>query len=54
MEEVIARAPLARPDYVEVVDAETLAPVASATDSAVAVLAVRLGATRLIDNLPLA
>jgi pantoate--beta-alanine ligase len=54
MEEVIARAPLARPDYVEVVDAETLAPVARATDGAVAVLAVRLGATRLIDNAALA
>jgi pantoate--beta-alanine ligase len=50
MQAVIGRAPLARPDYVEVVDRETLEPVQTASDCAVAVLAVRLGRTRLIDN----
>jgi pantoate--beta-alanine ligase len=54
MERIIAEAPLARPDYVEVVDGETLAPAERVTDRAVAVLAVRMGRTRLIDNLPFA
>ncbi len=45
--------PLARTDYVEIVDRETLEPVGELTDRAVAVLAVRIGATRLIDNMPL-
>jgi pantoate--beta-alanine ligase len=53
MRGVIAGAPLARPDYVEVVDCETLEPLTDATDRAVAVLAVRIGTTRLIDNMPL-
>jgi pantoate--beta-alanine ligase len=44
---------LARTDYVEIVDRETLEPVGELTDRAVAVLAVRIGATRLIDNMPL-
>ncbi|KPK62754.1 MAG: pantoate--beta-alanine ligase [Planctomycetes bacterium SM23_32] len=52
MRAVIAAAPLARPDYVEVVDHETLEPVSEVTDRAVAVLAVRIGRTRLIDNMP--
>jgi pantothenate synthetase len=39
---------------VEVVDGETLAPAERVTDRAVAVLAVRMGRTRLIDNLPFA
>jgi pantoate--beta-alanine ligase len=52
MRRAIAEAPLARPDYVEIVDRETLAPQQTVTDRAVAVLAVRLGHTRLIDNLP--
>ncbi len=52
MERVIAEAPLARADYVEIVDRETLAPVERVDDRAVAVLAVAIGKTHLIDNLP--
>jgi len=50
---IIERRPLARPDYVEIVDRETLEAVEKLSDRAVAVLAVRLGDTRLIDNMPL-
>ena len=52
MRGIIAEARLAQVDYVDVVDKETLKPLRLATDRAVAVLAVRLGATRLIDNAP--
>jgi pantoate--beta-alanine ligase len=52
MRGIIAQASLARPDYIEVVDGETLAPVAQVTDGAVAVLATRFGSVRLIDNMP--
>ncbi len=38
-------------DYLEIVDPETLAPLVSAKDSMVLLVAVRLGSTRLIDNL---
>jgi pantoate--beta-alanine ligase len=54
MERVIAAAPLARPDYVEIVDRLTLQPVERVDERAVAVLAVRVGGVRLIDNLPFA
>lgn len=51
LESLLAAEPLAKPDYVVIVDAETLQPVASLTDGPVVVaLAVRFGATRLIDN----
>jgi pantoate ligase/cytidylate kinase len=40
-------------DYIEVVDPETLAPLSSAKESMVLLVAVRLGRTRLIDNLVL-
>ncbi len=53
MERVIAKAPLARADYVDIVDARTLRRAESADEQAVAVLAVRIGKTRLIDNHPL-
>jgi pantoate--beta-alanine ligase len=45
MREVLAAEPLARPDYSEVVDEETFRG-----PGRLAVLAVRIGATRLIDN----
>jgi pantothenate synthetase len=45
---VIAAEPPAQPDYVEVVDPATFTP-----PGTIAVLAVRFGATRLIDNHPL-
>jgi pantoate--beta-alanine ligase len=49
--QVIGEAPLARIDYVEVVDAITLQPVEMAGPSSVLVLAVFFGRTRLIDNI---
>ena len=47
---VMAREPLARVDYVALVDPETLAPVETVDDRAVLALAVWIGSTRLIDN----
>jgi len=51
--QVIGEAPLARIDYVEVVDAITLQPVEMAGPGPVLVLAVFFGRTRLIDNIRL-
>jgi len=48
--EVINEAPLARIDYVELVDAKTLQPVEMAGPNAVLLFAVFFGKTRLIDN----
>ena len=42
---------LAEPEYVELVDAETLEPVTRLRGVCLALLAVRIGAVRLIDNL---
>jgi pantoate--beta-alanine ligase len=50
---VISEAPLARIDYVELVDAGTLQPVEMAGPNSVLVLAVFFGKTRLIDNIRL-
>ncbi|MFH0902736.1 MAG: pantoate--beta-alanine ligase [Pseudomonadota bacterium] len=47
---VLASAPSAIPEYVELRDAETLAPVDSVEHPAVIALAARVGKTRLIDN----
>lgn len=52
--QMISKAGLARIDYVEVVDGETLEPVESVKPGARLVLAVFFGKTRLIDNLQLA
>jgi pantoate--beta-alanine ligase len=52
-QDLIATSPLARIDYVEVVDAETLKPVTSVRPNSVLVLAVFFGKTRLIDNIRL-
>jgi pantoate--beta-alanine ligase len=49
----IASAPLARIDYLEVVDASTLQPVQKLAPGNVMALAVFFGRTRLIDNLTL-
>ena len=54
MERIINHEPDTEPEYVEIVDCETLEPVERASDRAIAVLAVHLGEARLIDNLPLA
>lgn len=51
MSEVVASEPLADLDYAEVVDSTTLAPLAEVAGDARLVIAVRVGATRLIDNL---
>jgi pantoate--beta-alanine ligase len=50
---VINQAPLARVDYVELVDARTLQPVEMAGPNTVLLLAVFFGKTRLIDNIRL-
>jgi len=50
---VINEAHLARIDYVEVADAETLKPVEIAGPNSVLLLAVSFGNTRLIDNMRL-
>ena len=50
---VIKEAHLARIDYIEVVDAETLKPVEIAGPNSVLLLAVSFGKTRLIDNIRL-
>jgi pantoate--beta-alanine ligase len=49
----VGEAPLARIDYVELVDSETLRPVETAGANSVLVLAVFFGKTRLIDNIRL-
>jgi pantoate--beta-alanine ligase len=41
------------PEYFEIVDANTMAPAAQVNGNALAVVAARVGATRLIDNEPL-
>jgi pantoate--beta-alanine ligase len=51
MREVIRAEPLAEPDYIELVDAETLEPVTWLRGACLALLAARFGAARLIDNL---
>jgi len=50
---VIDEAPLARIDYVEVADAETLQPVETVRPNSLLALAVSFGKTRLIDNIRL-
>lgn len=51
--EIIGEAPLARIDYVELVDAETLHPLEAAKPNSLVALAVYFGKTRLIDNIRL-
>lgn len=51
---VISQAPLARIDYVDLVDAETLQRIDSVRPNSVLALAVFFGNTRLIDNIRLA
>jgi len=50
---VIANAPLARIDYLEVVNADTLQPVTTADAKSLILVAAFFGQTRLIDNLRL-
>lgn len=51
MRDELARESLAQPDYVEIVDAETLEPVALLRGSCLVLMAVRVGAPRLLDNM---
>ena len=50
---VIATAPLARIDYLELVDAETLQPISEVGANSLIAVAAFFGQTRLIDNLRL-
>jgi pantoate--beta-alanine ligase len=51
MRKVLDSEPLANADYVEIVDAHTFEPVARVRTNCYLLLAVRIGKTRLIDNL---
>jgi pantoate--beta-alanine ligase len=51
MHKVLAREPQARVDYAEIVNAETFEPAVRVGRNCYAVLAVRIGNTRLIDNM---
>ena len=51
MREMLRAEPLADLDYAELVDAETLEPVTWLRGVCLALLAVRIGTTRLVDNL---
>jgi pantoate--beta-alanine ligase len=51
MRAILASEPLARPDYVSIADPDTLVELDQVGERALASLAVRIGATRLIDNL---
>jgi pantoate--beta-alanine ligase len=51
--EAIATAPLARIDYVELVDEKTLHPMTQVSSDSLLALAVYFGKTRLIDNIRL-
>ncbi|HUW33043.1 MAG TPA: pantoate--beta-alanine ligase [Planctomycetota bacterium] len=50
MEGVIREVPSATVDYITIADAQSLQPLETLQGSAVAALAVKIGATRLIDN----
>jgi pantoate--beta-alanine ligase len=50
MRDVLASEPLARPDYVSVADPDTLAELEVVTGEVLLSMAVRIGKTRLIDN----
>ncbi|MDU2065689.1 MAG: pantoate--beta-alanine ligase [Sporomusaceae bacterium] len=51
MRALIEAEPLAQIDYAVIVDNQTLAPLPKVQDSALIALAVRIGRTRLIDNI---
>ncbi|MFW6118215.1 MAG: pantoate--beta-alanine ligase [Chloroflexota bacterium] len=53
MTSLIQKEPLAKTDYVSIADTETLEELNSIDRPALASLAVRIGKTRLIDNMPL-
>ncbi len=51
MRRELAGEPLGSADYVEIVDADSFEPVMRLARSCLVLLAVRFGATRLIDNM---
>jgi pantoate--beta-alanine ligase len=51
MRQELAGEPLGSPDYVEIVDADSFEPIMRLTRTSLVLLAVRFGATRLIDNM---
>jgi pantoate--beta-alanine ligase len=51
MRQELAEEPLASADYVEIVDADSFEPIMRLTRPCLVLLAVRFGATRLIDNM---
>ena len=53
MRETVATERLVRLEYAELVAPDTMAPLEAARSDALLVIAARVGATRLIDNLPL-
>ena len=53
MRAVLAAEPLARVDYVSIADPDTLRECATVTGPVLASLAVHIGKTRLIDNIPI-
>jgi pantoate--beta-alanine ligase len=53
MTSLIQKEPLAQIDYVSIADAETLGELNLIDRPALVSLAVRIGKTRLIDNMPL-
>jgi pantoate--beta-alanine ligase len=53
MRQELAGEPLGSPDYVEIVDADSFEPTMRLTRTCLVLLAVRFGATRLIDNMQL-
>jgi pantoate--beta-alanine ligase len=50
MRAVLDAEPLASPDYVEIVDADSFEPVLRLRKSCLVLMAVRIGGTRLLDN----
>ena len=54
MSDALAAEPLARPDYVSIADADTLAELQRVSGPALAMVAAWVGRTRLTDNEPLA
>jgi pantoate--beta-alanine ligase len=53
MAEILAAEPLAQPEYVSVADTRTLLEIDTIEGPALASLAVKIGRTRLIDNVVL-
>ena len=51
LDALIGRVQLAATDYIELVDSRTLKPCAMVDEMTIVALAVRIGKTRLIDNM---